>query len=57
MPVPAMKEQPNPVKVTEAGDEIRFERTTPFGHNVWTRKKSELTADEKLLVVVAAEKK
>ena len=57
IPAPAVKEQPNPVTVITVGDEVRFERTTPFGHNVWTRKKSELTADEKLLVGVAAERK
>jgi hypothetical protein len=35
--------------VTEAGDSIRFERPSPFGVYRWTRKKSELTAEERKL--------
>ena len=46
--------QPNPVRVTDLGDSVRFERNHPFGTNVWTRKKSELTEDEKSLIVIAA---
>jgi hypothetical protein len=57
VPVPAMKEQPNPVTVTDLGDQIRFERRTPFGQFVWTKKKTELSGDEKLLLEIAAEKK
>ena len=57
VPRPTMPEQPNPVKACDLGDQIRFERTTPFGHYVWTKKKSELTSDEKLLVSIAAERK
>jgi hypothetical protein len=34
---------------TEAGDSIRFERPSPFGVYRWTKKKSELTADERKL--------
>ena len=30
----------------EDGDNIRFERSTPFGPTRWTRKRSELNADE-----------
>jgi hypothetical protein len=30
----------------EDGDTIRFERNTPFGPTRWTRKRSELNADE-----------
>jgi hypothetical protein len=37
------------VKVTEDGDSVRFERPTPFGISRWTRKKSELTDEEKKL--------
>ena len=36
-------------KVTEVGDSLRFERPSPFGVYRWTRKKTELTADEKKL--------
>jgi len=35
------------VKVTDAGDQLQFERSTPFGMSTWTKKKSELTAWEK----------
>lgn len=36
-------------KVIEDGDVLRFERPSPFGMSRWTRKKSELTEDEKKL--------
>jgi hypothetical protein len=36
-------------KVTEDGDTIHFERPTPFGMSRWSRKKSELTDEEKRL--------
>jgi hypothetical protein len=39
-----------PVGVTDLGDSFRFETKTPFGPQVWTKKKSELTDDEKSLV-------
>ena len=57
VPPPTMKEQPNPVTVTDLGDKIRFERRTPFGQYVWTKKKSEMSTDEKLLLEIAAENK
>jgi hypothetical protein len=37
----------DPVAVTDLGDSYRFEKKTPFGHSSWTRKKSELTDEEK----------
>ncbi|HLJ47768.1 MAG TPA: hypothetical protein VKU01_17250 [Bryobacteraceae bacterium] len=40
----------NPPVATDLGDSVRFERKTPFGSNVWTKKKTELTPDEKALV-------
>lgn len=55
IPAPTMPAQPNPVTATDLGDQVRFERKTPFGQFVWTRKKSELTADEKGLLAIAAE--
>lgn len=36
-------------KVTEQGDSLRFERPSPFGVYRWTRKKADLTDDEKKL--------
>ena len=39
-----------PVQVVEEGDTVRFERKGPFGKNVWTRKKSELNAEERSLL-------
>jgi len=32
---------------TDLGDSVRFQRVTPFGPQTWTRKKSELTEEEK----------
>lgn len=40
-------EPPAGITATDAGDSIRFERATPFGKKTWSRKKSELTPDEK----------
>ena len=57
VPPTTAKEQPNNVTAIDTGDAIRFERTTPFGHYTWTKQKSELTGDEKLLIRIAAEKK
>ena len=34
-------------KVTEQGDKVTFENASPFGPQRWTKKKSELTDDEK----------
>jgi hypothetical protein len=34
---------------TEVGDSIRFERPTPFGKQVWTRKKSDLDDTERMI--------
>ena len=57
VPPASVPAQPNPVTASESGDQVRFERTTPFGHYVWTKKKSDLTGDEKLLLNIAAERK
>ncbi len=53
IPKPALPEQPNPVSATDLGDRIRFERKTPFGQYVWTKKKTELSGDEKGLLAIA----
>ena len=38
-----------PIAVTDLGDSYRFEKKTPFGASTWTRKKTELTDQEKAL--------
>ena len=40
------KEEPLP-KVTDLGDSVRFEKSSPFGVNKWVTKKSDLTDQEK----------
>jgi hypothetical protein len=39
-----------PIKVVDLGDTYRFELPSPFGAKVWTRKKSDLNAEERGLV-------
>ena len=43
--------QPDPtaalIQAFDEGDEVRFERESPFGIHRWTRKKSELTSVER----------
>lgn len=53
IPKPAFPDQPNPVTVVDLGGQVRFERQTPFGRFVWTKKKTELSCDEKGLLTVA----
>lgn len=38
---------PEGMKATDAGDEVRFERPTPFGTSKWTKKKTELDEVER----------
>ena len=38
-----------PVIATDLGDSYRFERAGPFGAKIWTRKKSELTSEERAI--------
>ncbi|HEX4232291.1 MAG TPA: hypothetical protein VHZ07_26730 [Bryobacteraceae bacterium] len=40
-------------KVKDLGDSVRFEKATPFGPSVWTKKKSDLDAEEKLALAKA----
>jgi hypothetical protein len=48
--------QPNPkpktaaTKVTDKGDTVQFERSTPFGVTKWEKKKSDLTDEERKMV-------
>jgi len=39
-----------PVSTTDLGDSIQFERQTPFGQQKWTKKKTDLTEEEKALL-------
>lgn len=39
--------KPLPATATDLGDSVQFERDTPFGHQKWIVKKSEMTDDEK----------
>jgi hypothetical protein len=45
-------ERPTPAATTatDLGDSVRFQRLTPFGPQTWTRKKSELSDDEKAVL-------
>lgn len=39
-----------PITVTDQGDSYLFDKKTPFGHSTWTRKKSEVTDEEKAAI-------
>lgn len=41
----------NPIRFTEEGENVHFEWTSPFGKQIWTKKKSELTDDEKAMML------
>ncbi len=49
-PAPVAVENATPTKVTDLGESVKFERSTPFGVTKWTKKKADLTDDEKALV-------
>lgn len=57
-PQPAPKpEKPSETGLVSAevkGDKVTFRRKTPFGNQVWTRKRSELSEDEKRIVANAS---
>ncbi|HYZ86936.1 MAG TPA: hypothetical protein VE621_21140 [Bryobacteraceae bacterium] len=48
--LPNSKVEEQPTTAVESGDSVRFERRTPFGTNSWTRKKSELSAEERAIL-------
>ena len=50
VPQPVIEEK-NPTLVKDLGDTVQFERQTPFGVSKWVRKKSDLSEDEKALLV------
>ena len=56
-PQPAQVDTAPPIKATDLGDTVRFERPTPFGKNTWLRKKTELTDDEKGWLSAAEQQK
>ena len=39
-----------PIVVTDLGDSVRFSHKYPFGEQVWTRKKAELTEEDKAMI-------
>jgi hypothetical protein len=41
------------LKVTDQGETVKFVRNTPFGAQTWTKKKSDLTADERAMLPAA----
>jgi hypothetical protein len=53
----AQPDKATPVKVTDLGDTVRFERPTPFGKNTWVRKKTELDDEEKAWLEAARQPK
>lgn len=42
--------KPTPTTVTDLGDSVKFSRKTPFGAQTWTKKKADLTDEEKALL-------
>lgn len=50
-PVP---DNSTPTVATDLGDTVQFERKTPFGASKWTKKKSDLTAEEEALIAKPA---
>ena len=42
-------DDPN-LKAIDEGEAVKFDRTTPFGPQTWTKKKSELTEDERAML-------
>lgn len=56
-PQPAQVDTAPPIKATDLGDTVRFERPTPFGKNTWLRKKTELTDEEKGWLSAAEQRK
>ena len=47
---PAPVQAADPIVVTDLGDSFRFARKSPFGDQIWTSKKSELSAEEKAIL-------
>ena len=43
-------EETNPIVATDLGDSVRFEAKTPFGPQVWVRKKAELSPEESAIL-------
>jgi hypothetical protein len=47
---PVVVQSKVPVTITDLGDSYQFVRDTPFGPSKWTRKKTDLTDEEKEMV-------
>lgn len=47
---PVVEDNSNPVAVTDQGDSVKFTKKTPFGVQTWTRKKTDLSDEEKALI-------
>jgi hypothetical protein len=45
-----IEDHSNPVVVTDQGETVKFQKNTPFGLQSWTKKKADLSADEKAFV-------
>lgn len=46
-PKPSANVPPNGLLAYDEGDQVRFERLSPFGNRSWVRKKTELSVEEK----------
>jgi glucose/arabinose dehydrogenase len=49
-PAAVVEDNSNPVMVTDQGESVKFVKKTPFGLQSWTRKKTELSDEEKALM-------
>lgn len=56
-PAAPVVEDPTPTTVTDLGDSVKFERKTPFGLQSWTKKKADLTDEDKALISKAGSEK
>lgn len=55
-PPPPKPPPASAITVTDLGDRVQFQRMMPLGPQTWTRKKSELTEDEKTALAEAGAK-
>ena len=49
-PAPVVVQETNPIVATDLGETVSFQKQTPFGTQTWTKKKSELSEEEKVLL-------
>jgi hypothetical protein len=55
-PAQPVVDKSNPTVVTDLGDTVKFQKQTPFGQQNWTKKKADLTGDEKALLAANGKK-